>query len=242
MPGQVLTKCSFYLDGFDLSSTLNAMAINSKADVMDSTTFDPDSVNDNFKTKLPGLKSHDWAHEGYTSLGSNEADDVLNKKVGEAVIVCASPAPAFGEVGFFNQGVLNDYNSGASVGEMHQFGISGESNGPFVRGIFLGTGAAAAGTGAAVEIGAVATGQSVFAQLQIISAGGTDPTITASVESDDSESFPSAATRITFTEAGERDAQQMFVAGPISDNFWRVNLSLGGTDPSFKYILILGII
>jgi hypothetical protein len=77
-----------------------------------------------------------------------------------------------------------------------------------------------------------------------VAFGGTSPTLDVIVQSDDASGFPSATNRITFTQATGFTAEYATpVAGAITDDWWRVNFTIGGTaSPNFTFICVIGIL
>ncbi len=78
--------------------------------------------------------------------------------------------------------------------------------------------------------------------MHVVAASGTTPTLDMIVESDDNSGITSGVTRITFTQEVAVGAQYATaVAGPITDDWWRVGWTIGGTGPSFTVIVTVGI-
>jgi hypothetical protein len=125
--------------------------------------------------------------------------------------------------------------------------ISGSSStGPVVRGLLVhpsNVSRTSSSTGTGRQLGAVAAGKSMYAALHVISASGTNPTLDVILQSDDNASFTSATSRITFTQATGRTSQLSSVAGAITDDYWRVSYTIGGTNtPTFAFAVTAGII
>jgi hypothetical protein len=95
-----------------------------------------------------------------------------------------------------------------------------------------------------VELGAVAAGQRVYAALHVIDpVSGTSPTLDVTLKSAALVGFGSPTTRLTFTQATEPTSELLSAAGAITDEFWRVDFSIGGTDtPTFPFIVVVGIL
>jgi hypothetical protein len=134
-----------------------------------------------------------------------------------------------------------------AVGDLAMGTISGSSStGPVVRGTLLhpsSTARTSSSTGTGRQLGAVAAGQSLYAALHVISASGTTPTLAVIVQSDDNAGFTTPTTRITFTTATGKTSQMSSVAGAITDTYWRVSYTIGGTStPTFAFAVTAGII
>lgn len=99
--------------------------------------------------------------------------------------------------------------------------------------------ASAAGTGA--QLGALSATQEMHAALHVFNADGTSPTLDADIESDDNSGFSSAVVRGSFAQKTDIGSEYLTIAGAITDDWWRINFTLGGTSPSFGFAVSLGI-
>ncbi len=97
------------------------------------------------------------------------------------------------------------------------------------------------GNGSDVTMPAVTSGQTLVANLHVMSKSGTTPTITASIQSDDNGSFTTPFTVATFDVANDVDDQTIYVSGPNTDTHYRVVWDVGGTLPSFLALVSIGI-
>ena len=125
--------------------------------------------------------------------------------------------------------------------------LSGQSTqAPFVRGKCLFRGAAENATddSTGIEFPAVADGQSIYAALHVFHADGTSPTLDVVVESDDADTFASATTRLTFTQANAVTSEWKSdtPSGGIADTFWRISYTIGGATPEFGFAVVFGIV
>jgi hypothetical protein len=127
--------------------------------------------------------------------------------------------------------------------------ISGSSStGPVVRGTLLhpsNVSRTSTSTGTGRQLGAVVAGKSMYAALHVISASGTNPTLAVILQSDDNAGFTTATSRITFSTAtaSANRAQLSSVAGAITDDYWRISYTIGGTStPTFAFAVTAGIL
>ena len=160
------------------------------------------------------------------------------------VLSISPQAGAEGEIGYSFQTALSEYSPGAPVGEILAFSVSGEaSSGPLVRGTILHNATRTAnGQGSAFQVGAVGASQKLYAALHVVAASGTTPTLDVIVQSDDAMGMASPTNRITFAQASAIGAQWATpVAGAITDDWWRVDYTIGGGGPSFTFVCIIGI-
>lgn len=236
----VLKDQKLWFDGYDLSGDMNAIALNYGADMVENTTFGNDT-----HTMQGGLKTVTMAHEGYWEGGTDNVDDALfnNIAVASKPISIGVEAGADGELGYMMQSLLAEYVPGGAVGEMFAFSLTAEANGDdLVSGTIMHNASrTSSGNGTARQLGSVAAGQKMYAALHVIAASGTSPTLDVVVESDDNAGMTSATSQITFDQATAIDGQWKSVAGAITDDYWRINFTIGGTSPSFTFIVTLGI-
>lgn len=241
MSTQVLKGQTVYLDGFNLTGDMNAIAINYAADMVDETTF-----GDNTHILKGGLKATTLAHEGFWEGGADKVDDALFNRIGVAnkPMSIGVETGADGELAYMLQAVLAEYNPQGSVGEMFAFSVTAEaSDAGLIRGTIMHNSTqASSGNGTARQLGALAAGQKMYAALHVIAASGSSPTLDVIIQSDDNSGMTSATNQITFTQAVAIGGQFDSVAGVVADDWWRVNFTIGGGGPSFTFVVVLGIL
>lgn len=235
-----LQDAKLYVAEHDLSGDVNSMTVAHEVDDLDVTTFGSGGA----RTRIAGLESVSLSHEGFwdgDTVGSAVYDEIAGS--GSAVTVCPTDGTA-GEAGFIFKAPHFSYSPGGQVGDVYGFSGSASGQTKLVRGTILTDAAAAvtsSGDGSGYQVGAATAGQTVYASLHVIAASGTTPTLDLTVESDDNGSFTTPATQITFTQATAATSEWKTAAGPVTDDYWRVSYTLGGTSPSFTFIVTLGI-
>jgi hypothetical protein len=240
----VLTDSKLYCASFDLSGDINAMALTYGADMLDATTF-----GNSTRINKAGLKTVVAQHEGFWNAdGTDQVDDVVFSRIGTAdipVTICPTTG-ADGEPAYLFQSVHSAYTPGGTVGEMLAFTVNMEgSNGkPLVRGTVMhpATARTATGNGTVRQLGAVSATQSVYGSLHVIAASGTTPTLDVTVRSDDGSGFGSPTTRLTFAQKTAIGSDWQSAAGAITDDHWRITYTIGGTNPSFTFVVAVGIV
>jgi hypothetical protein len=237
MATQIVQNSKLWVGGYDLTGRMNALAINNAADMLEETT-----LGDDTHIFTGGLKTVTMAHEGYFSGGDGDVDDVLFDEF-TATNLPVSVAPtggADGELAYSMQSLLAEYSPGAAVGEMFAFSVGIECRGDgLVRSTVMHNATRdASGNGTARQLGAVADGQSVFAALHVVEASGTLDVI---VQSDADSDMLSTIDQLTFDQVTDVGSQWQSKAGAITDDWWRVNYTIGGGSPSFKFIVTIGI-
>lgn len=240
---EALVNCKLYVDGYDLSGDHNALAMLPEIEPLDATAFGMGT-----RKHIAGLKTLTFNHQGIWNAGTGAVEDVLHGDLGvvNKPMTIAPKTGAEGEVAYFLRSHISAYRPGASIGELFAFSVEGEVSDSVgvIRGTVLGTGAkTATGDGTAYQLGAVASGESLYAVMHVTAVSGTNPTLDVILESDDAEGFPSGTTRITFTQATAIGSEWATpVAGPITDDWWRLSYTIGGTDtPTFTVAIIVGI-
>lgn len=243
MSSLVLTDSKLYLASFDLSGDMNAIALTYGADMLDATTF-----GNSTRINKAGLKTVVAQCEGlWNADGTDQADDVLFSRVGtrEIPVTICPTTGADGEPAYIFRAAQSEYSPSGTVGEMLAFSVNmeGSDGAPLVRGFVLQPASAktATSTGTARELGAVSATQDLYGALHVIAASGTNPTLDVTVESDTAENFPSTTTRLTFAQKTAIGSDWQTAAGAITDTWYRVSYTIGGTNPSFTFVVAVGI-
>ena len=152
-----------------------------------------------------------------------------------------------GSAAYLMRGINLSYSPiQGNPGELATGAVSGATNtGPVVRGKLLhpsSTARTSSSTGTGRQLGAVASGKSMYAALHVISASGTSPTLDVILQSDDNSGFTTPTSRVTFTQATATGAEWGSVAGAVTDDYWRISYTIGGTSPSFAFAVTAGIL
>ena len=229
-----------FIGGYDLSSHTTAMNLEITADELDATTIN----SGGFKSKLGGTKDSTFSLDGFYEAGANKPDALLGTSIGNELIVTAVPDAGIGNTAYFMKSSLFSYSMFGTVGEITPFTINKSiSSDVVVRGtIALDTALTATGNSAAYQVGAVASGEKCYAAVHCYSVSGTStPTITFKLQSDDNSDFTSATDRATFTALTAIGSEIKSVAGAVTDQYWRLNYTITGTNPSFGIHATIGI-
>jgi hypothetical protein len=239
----VLTDCRIYTGGADLSTRSNKASLTAEYEEKDTTAF----AGGGYTECLGGLASTKFMGEGQWEAGNaGMVDDVSWSGLGGLgpLTVCPDGADV-GDLAWLTYAMRGSYTLGESVGEVAPWSANLAGSWPLARGAIAhppGTARTATGDGTAVELGAVTSGQYLYAGLHVLSASGTTPTIDVVIESDVDALFNGSETsRVTFTQATDRGGQIQRVAGAITDTFWRATWTISGTTPSFLFVVSLGI-
>lgn len=216
-----------YIGGHDFTGDSNKGNLSGEAAALDATTF----ASGGHEEVKGGLKKFDGSFEGFWESAETDAvDPEAFEALGVAgQIVAVTPTGVQGGPCYFGQSSKLKYSLFGSVGELPPYTLSlgGSSTVGLVRGRLAVAKASVTTTGAkgaAVQLGAVAADEHVYAVVHLFGTPGT--TITIKVQSDNASNFPSAtdvATIGPLTAAG--GTWMTPVAGAITDDYFRFNVS-----------------
>lgn len=220
-----LTDAFAYVGGHDFTTDSNRLQATMDAAALDSTTFG----GDGWTQLVGGLKSVTFDMAGlWQSAASDAVDPDAFAGLGASRVITFGPEDVEGSTAYIWQALTTTYSLGGSVGDVAPFTLaaSGSSGEGVVRGRLTkarGTVSAVGATGTALNLGAVSAAQYVYVTAHVFSAGTT---ATILLESDDNSGFTTPTTRATIGPLTARGGTWVTrVAGPITDTFWRLNVS-----------------
>lgn len=237
---RVLVNASVWADTVNLTGALNGVALEALRELLDETTF-----ADTSRKRAPGLVTGRLQLEGLALASTLDEvpPDSIGRSGGRIISVASSPTE--GAVAYTMQADAAQFTEGGAIGELHTYSLSAEVNGPLVRGVVL----ARRNTGAsndfssAINVGAVAAGQHLYAALHVLSGTGGNPLTTIAVQSDAADTFGSPTAQITFAQSSDEDAQWATpVAGPITDTWYRIGWTHGGSTTDIDVVVVIGIL
>lgn len=243
----------FYLDnvrlfagGVDFTTRSNKVELAIDYEEKDATNFG----SGGWKEVLGGLAASALGAEGQWEAGdAGKVDDQAFAALGSVGgwTVCPDAA-AVGDLAYLSQALRAQYKLGGQVGDIAPWSGAWAGAWPVARGVVAhppGTARTATGTGTAIQLGAVTADKYIYATLHVLSIAGTStPTITVKIQSDDNSGFSSATDRITFTGVTDVigvSGQISRLAGAVTDDYWRAQWTISGTDPSFLFVVAFGI-
>lgn len=252
----VMLNARIYASGSDLTGQSTKIELPAQVDDKETTPFGLDG----WKEYIGGLKSFEVSLDGQYEAGdAGKIDDSRWAALGVAADPwtvypagsgqAASAVADYGDLAYLSRALETSYTIGGSVGDVAPAKTSAKGNWPLARGISLhppATARTATGSATVVNGGssmAVATGKCLYANLHVLSIAGTStPTITVLVKSDATGAFAGAeTTRISFTAATAVGGESLRLAGPITDQFYRVYYTISGTNPSFLFNVSVGV-
>ena len=227
-----------WLGEYDLSQYATAAAVDYGADPVDNTV-----LNDGTRSVTGGLKTFGFSMDVYndpTLEGVSFANVGGNVPLTFATVDGTAQESAF----LINCHKLVSNPLSGSVGDMAGMNISGGTQSNLVKGVleFNGTDTTS-GTSTGIQLGALTAAQTIYANLHCTAASAGD-TLDVIVQSDDNGSFSSPTTRITFTQVASAviTSEHLSLAGAITDDYWRISYTIGGSDPSFTFAVSFGIL
>jgi hypothetical protein len=236
MPELVLLNPRQYVAGLDLSGSYSQHALVLDADAVQFTAF-----GDFTRTYKGGLVGAGSEHSGFwddpvdsdlfTNLAAAARNTTLSPDGGDE-----------GDVAFFFSSIGTKYEPGAAIGDAFAFSNSNQVTGIVTRGLIFQTGVeTTSGNGTAFNLGTLDTGKKLRASLHVLSASAAD-TLDVVVASDSQQAFGGTPeTRITFPQRSAIGGELLTVDGPHADTWYRVQYTIAGTDPSFSFVVAVGI-
>jgi len=214
-----------WIAAYDMTSDLKSMTLNISADELDNTVFGLGG----YRRRIGGLRTVAADFGGFWQAGTGQVDPTVFADLAIADrVVTLAPDDAEGTPAYMWQGGSFTYAPFGQIGEVTPFSLSymGTNGVGAVRGQVAkakGNVSATGALGTVQQLGDVASGEYLYATLHVFSAGTT---ITVQVQSDDNSGMSSPTTRGTIgpiTTAG--GTWMTRVAGPITDTYWRFNVS-----------------
>lgn len=236
MSKSVLTNALIMFGGYSLAGSSNAVNLGYAADELAGTTLaDTTHVNEG------GLKSVVMGAGGFFD-STPDAGLFTAVGVSDTPVTVAKDTTA-GSVAYFFKSLLSEYNPmQANIGELLMFQMNAAARGSLIRGTLMLNAthtSSAASTGQ--QLGALTSAQELHAALHVFAVSGTSPTLDVDVESDDNAGFTSAAVQDSFAQKTAIGSEYLVIPGAITDDYWRLNFTIGGTSPSFSFAVSLGI-
>lgn len=216
---------TIWMGSLDATGYLNRVGLNISVAELDSTVFGMGG----YRGRKGGLKTVASQYGGFWEAGTGAPDPEIYTNLGVADRVATiAPTSTETSVAYMHQLGKFAYTPFGSIGELTPFSLDCMSTNAagVVRGQVAKAKAnvsATGATGSVVNLGAVGSTQYLYATFHVFSAGTT---VTVLVESDSASNFPSPTTVQTIgpiTIAG--GTWMTRVAGPITDSFFRFNIS-----------------
>lgn len=236
----VLKNCLLLTGGLDFSKKSNDIKIDLDTVALPATGFRMDT-----KVTAPGLKTFKMDGTGFWSGGTNDISDTFfdNLSLSDQII-SVSGEGNIGDVAMTLRANEASFQSQGNVGDLLKVTMSqiNGSLGDVIAGTVVDYSTyTASGNSAGQNLGAVSANQKLYCVLHVLEASGTTPTLNGIIQSDTDVGFASPITRATFSQATTYGAQWIEVDGAITDTWYRASFTIGGTTPSFKVAIVLGV-
>jgi hypothetical protein len=233
----IFNNPTILFDELDITAAQSAVAVAAGAEAQDDTVFGDDT-----RSNKGGLKTVELSGEGFYNANTSLDNKFFVNTGGAGVPVTIVPeAIAVGGVSYFINASNSQYTPyQGSVGDLLKFSFTAmarKSN--LIQGQVEYTNTAiASGNSTGDQIGAITSAQKMYAVVHCTSGTGT---LDIDVESDDNSGFTSAVTRGSFTQLTAAGSELISISGPVTDDYWRINFTIGGGSPSFTFVVSLGI-
>lgn len=223
----IIKNARVWWDWIDLSGIENECSL---VATVDELVFDP--FNQGAHCFKPGLLKFQLRHKGYVAFDEDAVDEEVWARRGTGNIPLTISMP--GEIGdraYFCKSGQAEYKVSLPVGQLPSMELSmTQSAAPMVRGALLDNAQTyRAGTGHTdgENLGAVASGDTLYAILHIAEAAGSG-SIEVIVQSAPTADFADPTDLFTFTAATAAGSEWAVpVAGPITDEYYRVLWHVG---------------
>lgn len=245
----VLLDARTFVAGADLSGYGNKIEIKEDAEVKAVTTWRSGGARE----VKAGIFGTDISGEGNWEAGDRgKPDDALfaSKRTLDPWSVgprSDSDLAAGGLMYLLGRGLRTSFKVWGDVGEVSSWNGEARSSWPLVRGVCghpSGVPRTVTGNGTSLNLGAVSAAKKLYANLHVLSIAGTAaPSLTVKLQADDNTNFTSAVdvSGGAFAAATAISGQSLRVAGPITDTFFRIVYTITGTNPSFLFLVSVGI-
>ena len=238
----VVKQGSLFLGSLQLSSNVSEIGFSAEAEVKEATSM----ASAGWEVPLQGIrKSKLTAEVMLENIAEPETtlNDLLENETDAPFTVTMTHPPAAGNIAYFTKVVALTMTRKMQVGELWGGGMDFGPRAEAVRGQVLDyvVDLAASANGGYVELsGGVATGERLWLAVHVIAAGGT-PTLDLELESDVDNTFSGPTARITLDQFTDVGSYIGFVDGPITDEFFRIPATVGGSSPELTYLVVIGI-
>lgn len=243
MAVQTWIDTHIFVGGYDLACRAKSF----DAPNVTAADLDVTALCDSWQKRIGGLKTSTWTASVMQDFAADQVDQIYGiVNLGGTFPFTVAPAgTSEGSVAYLFNGRNFEYSPlEAAVGDVAMATIAGGGTGPTARGTVMhpyDTARTSSGTTTGVQVGAVPAGSNMYAALHVLSASGTSPTLDVVIESDDNSGFTSDTDRITFTQATGITSEWLDVSGAVTDDYWRVRYTIGGTTPSFTFAVAIGV-
>lgn len=234
------TDCEILAGPFRLTGRSNAVELETTRPALDVTNFDSGGWNES----IAGIKEMAASVDGHYDASAIETggltlDEQLFAELSSGQFpLTLAPTKTDGGVAYVAGAQRGSLTMFGQIGEVAPFSSDMWGDGQVGRGNLIhpaSSTVSATADGNGVQLGAVADGDTLLMSYHVLSLDGTTPTIDITFESDDNSGFASAATVHNTGALSTATSALVTAAGPITDDYFRVTFTLGGTDPVIRF-------
>lgn len=243
MAVHVLRDAKVFIGSEDLSGQIRQTGLEYGSETLDATT-----LGSSTRKRAGGLKTVRLAHEGFmnpSSSGSIGTQRFTDVGASSQIVTVAAESSDGGRAYFF-RALHTQFTPRGGVGELYAFGVTAEANagegllnGRLLRNSTAVTTGSSAGT--AVQMTASSSTRTMWAALHVITAtsSGTQ-SITVQVQSDNSSTFPSPTTVLSFTATTAPTQEMKSTALGSTDTWFRQNVSASSSNSIYQVAVAIG--
>lgn len=231
----ILTDANVFVDGFEMQSEMNALSVDPSKETKEDTAF-----GQNTRSFVPGLKTVAMNVSGICKQ-VNEAN--LSDIDNENVVVTFSDENSEGAVAYSFKSSQSSYNKSFTHGELVEFSFDAFATNDMVRGYIasIEKNVTTDGVGSALNLGAITSGQKLYASLHVLSVSDSD-SLDVDIEMDATGAFSGSESVVaSFNTASLPTSEWVEVEGPLTGDYFRAVHAVTGTDVSIDYVLFLAV-
>lgn len=242
MAKTVVKEATILLHNLDVSGLTNNVGLTLAPEAVECSNY----ASEGWKEFLAGLKATEIPFEGYQDAAVLEPvlfDDMVDSGLEYPLLVATTRPIAAGDVAYFTNVFLTRFAERKQMGQVYGFSAQMERSAPLIRGLVSDNqNDATTGNGDALDLGvAIGSTERLYYAVFVTEANGTSPTLDLVLESDADAGFASATTRATLAQFTDTGSVFGYVAGPITDEFYRFVRTVGGSaSPSFDFVAVIG--
>lgn len=236
MAEQVLTDAKVWAGQYDFSGSLNSVALSYGADTPEKTSFGDDT----HVMIAGGLKTLEIQEEGFVDETAGVGTIFGNLALANIPMSFSATGGAENDIAFFVQAMFATYSPGGSTGDINAFSVAASANDSLIRGVVIANeeNAIASGDSTGFQLGAIAAGEELQVAIHVLAGSGT---LDIDIVSDDNSGFTTEVVQLSATQATGATSEYLTLAGPVTDDWWRANWTIGGGSPDFTFIVVIGI-
>lgn len=238
MASFVMTDCEVWADDYNLTSVANSVDASVEVEEVDVTTF----AAGGHRQFIGGLQQSQVQVMTFTdyTVDAKDLDGESN-----VLLTLVPEGNDQGNTALTLTGLTTAVNEGGAVGEARKTDLTfrGDSaTGPlFGKLLQPKVTRTTSGSSAALQLGAVSGTQKIYLACHVLAASGTSPTMTVKLQSG-TTSGGATTDRITLTQFTGTGVELKSLAGAVTDTWWRITATVGGTNPSFTLACAVAIV